>query len=61
VLDVWNGGQIAAVEGARLVKAPDGKTELILELPKRGAEPTPYAAISIQFNGSNEKGERTKR
>ena len=41
MLDVWNGGQIAAVEGARLVKAPDGKTELILELPKRGAELLP--------------------
>src|SRR6266478_604215 len=61
ILNVWNGGQITAVEGARLVKAPDGKTELILELPMRGAEPTSYAAISIQFNGPNEKGERTKR
>jgi len=61
ILNVWNGGQIAAVEGARLVKAPDGKTELILELPKRSAEPTSYATISIQFTGPNEKGERTKR
>ena len=61
ILNVWNGGQITAVEGARLVKAPDGKTKLILELPKRGAEPTSYAAISIQFASINKKRERTKR
>jgi GH15 family glucan-1,4-alpha-glucosidase len=61
VLNVWNGGQISGVEGARLVKAPDGKTELILELPKKGAEATSYATISIQFANPDKKGVRTKR
>src|SRR5467141_3306103 len=61
VLNVWNGEQITAVEGARLVKAADGKTELILELPKKSGEPTSYTAISIQFASINKKRERTKR
>jgi len=61
VLNVWNGGQIAAVQGARLVKAQDGKTELILELPKNSAELTSYSAISIQFVSPNKKQESTKR
>src|SRR5882762_4734180 len=61
VLNVWNGEQITAVEGARLVKAADGKTELILELPKKSGEPASYTAISIQFASINKKRERTKR
>ncbi len=61
VLNVWNGGQIAAVEGARLVKAPDGKSELVLELPKKSAKLTSYSAISIQFASPNKKQESTKR
>ena len=61
VLNVWNGGQITSVEGARLVKAPDGKTELILELPKRSAEPTSYATISIQFANPDKKQVHAKR
>jgi len=48
-LFVWNAGQIASVEGAKLFKAADGKTELILDLPKNGAEANSYATISIQF------------
>src|SRR5467141_18523 len=48
-LFVWNAGQIASVEGAKLFKAADGKTELIVDLPKNGAEANSYATISIQF------------
>ena len=61
ILNVWNGEQITAVEGARLVKAADGKSELVLDLPKKSGEPTSYAAISIQFASINKKRERTKR
>jgi hypothetical protein len=49
VLFVWNAGQIASVEGAKLFKAADGKTELIVDLPKNSAEANSYATISIQF------------
>jgi glycogen debranching enzyme len=48
-LFVWGAGQIAAVEGARLSKTGDGKTELILDLPKNNAETPSYTTISIQF------------
>jgi hypothetical protein len=48
-LFVWNAGQIASVEGAKLLKAADGKTELIVDLPKNTAEANSYATISIQF------------
>jgi hypothetical protein len=48
-LFVWNAGQIASVEGAKLFKAADGKTELIVDLPKTSAEANSYATISIQF------------
>jgi hypothetical protein len=54
-LFVWNAGQIAAVEGARLSKAADGKTEMILDLPKSGAEAASYATIFIQFMGAAQK------
>src|SRR3989441_2418918 len=55
VLNVWYGGQITAVEGARFFKAQDGETELILELPKKSAEGTSYATISIQFASPDKK------
>jgi hypothetical protein len=57
-LFVWNAGQIAAVEGARLSKAADGKTEMILDLPKSGAEAASYATIFIQFMGAAKNGEK---
>jgi glycogen debranching enzyme len=61
VLAVWNGGQITSVEGARLFKAGDGTTELILVLPKKGDEPSSNAMISIQFASTDKKRERTKK
>jgi glycogen debranching enzyme len=61
VLNVWNGGQIASVEGARLFKAGDGSTELILDLPKKGSEASTYATISIQFASPDKKRGRTKK
>jgi glycogen debranching enzyme len=48
-LFVWDAGQIASVEGAKLVKAEDGKTELILDLPRNGAAVYSYGTISIHF------------
>ena len=60
-LFVWNAGQIASVEGARLSRAEDGKTELILDLPKNGAEAASYATISIQFANAGKRRERGKR
>jgi len=60
-LFVWNAGQIASVEGAKLFKAADGKTELIVDLPKTSAEANSYATISIQFAGANTRRERTKK
>ncbi|OLE13257.1 MAG: hypothetical protein AUG89_05590 [Acidobacteria bacterium 13_1_20CM_4_56_7] len=60
-LFVWNAEQIASVEGARLFKADDGKIELVLDLPKSGAEPPSYATIAIQFARADKRRERTKR
>jgi glycogen debranching enzyme len=60
VLTVWNGGQIASVEGARLFKAGDGRTELILDLPKKSAETTSNTSVSIQF-ASPDKKQRKKK
>jgi glycogen debranching enzyme len=48
-LSVWNGGQIASVEGAKLSKAADGKTELLVELPPNAAEAVSHTTISIRF------------
>ena len=48
-LSVWDAAQIATVEGAKLVNMPDGKTRLILELPRNGSEPVSRATISFQF------------
>ncbi len=60
-LFVWGAGQIAVVEGAKLSKGEDGKTELILDLPKNGAEGASYATISIQFAKANKRPERAKQ
>jgi len=54
-LSVWGAEQIAAVEGARLSKAEDGKTELIVGLPKNGPEGTSSVAISIHFAKANQR------
>jgi glycogen debranching enzyme len=56
---VWNPGQVASVNGVKLAKAADGKTNLILELPKNGAASISDATFSIQFSGAG-KG-HTKR
>jgi hypothetical protein len=61
VLNVWNGGEIASVEGAKLFKAGDGQTKLILELAKTGAEISSSATISIHFASADKKRERTKK
>ena len=60
-LSIWNAGQIASVEGARLVTAPDGKKKLVLALPKSEAESVSHASISIQFTGSGKVRERVER
>jgi len=54
-LSVWGAEQIAAVEGARLSKAEDGKTELIVDLPKNGPEGVSSVAISIHFAKANQR------
>jgi glycogen debranching enzyme len=61
VLSVWNGGQIASVEGAKLFKAADGSTELILDIPRKGAEVTSSTTVSIQFASADRKRESAKR
>lgn len=60
-LFAWNAAQIASVEGARLQKLPDGKTELTLELPKNGDQLVSHATISIQFAGVGKGRERASR
>ena len=52
-LSVWGAEQVAAVEGAKLTKGEDGKTEMILDLPKNSAEGASYATISIHFAKAN--------
>ena len=59
-LSVWGAEQIAAVEGARISKAANGKTELILDLPKNGPEGASYATISMQFAKGNNRQEPAK-
>jgi glycogen debranching enzyme len=61
VLNVWNGGQIASVEGAKLFKDGDGQTKLIFDLPKKSAEATSNTTVSIQFASAGKKREQTKR
>jgi hypothetical protein len=54
-LSVWGAEQIAAVEGARLSKAEDGKTELIVDLPKNGPEGASSVTISIHFAKASQR------
>ncbi|HEY6267855.1 MAG TPA: hypothetical protein VIX11_06135, partial [Candidatus Acidoferrum sp.] len=61
ILTAWNGEQIASVEGAKLFKTEDAKTELILDLPKMSGTAYSTATISIQFASSGKKRERTKK
>jgi glycogen debranching enzyme len=61
ILTVWNGGQVASVEGAKLSKAADGSSELILELPRNGADTTSNATVSIHFVNADKKRERRKQ
>ena len=57
-LSVWGTGQIAAVDGARLVKGENEKAELIVDFPKSGAEDASYTTISIKFGKANPRQER---
>jgi glycogen debranching enzyme len=61
VLNVWNGEQIASVEGAKLYRAEDGKTELILDLSKTGGVGPTTATISIQFASIGKKRDHAKK
>jgi hypothetical protein len=48
-LSVWNPGQIASADGIKIVKASDGRTMLLVELPKNGDETVSHTTFSIQF------------
>jgi glycogen debranching enzyme len=61
VLTVWNGQQIASVDGAKLLKTEDGRTELILDLPKIGDAASSTVTVSIQFAIASKKRELTKK
>jgi hypothetical protein len=58
---VWNAGQIASVDGAKLSKIVDGKAKLILEIPKNGSEPNASGTTAIHFAGASQDRERTKK
>jgi glycogen debranching enzyme len=60
-LSVWNAGQIASVDGAKLSKTPDGRSALTLELPKNGAESYASGTIAIHFTGASKGRDRTKK
>jgi glycogen debranching enzyme len=59
-LSLWNAGQIASVDGAKLSKTPDGRIALALELPKNGGS---YASgtITIHFAAASHGRDRTKK
>lgn len=57
-LFLWNARQIASVEGAKVLKAPDGKTELIVEFSNKGAGSVSHASVSIQFGRAAKEQER---
>jgi glycogen debranching enzyme len=61
LLNVWNGEQIASVEGAKLSKTEDAKTVLILDLPRMNGTAFSTATVSIQFANTGKKHERAKR
>jgi hypothetical protein len=48
-LSAWNASQIVFLSGAQLSKGPDGRTDLVVELPANAAELIAHATISIQF------------
>ena len=54
-LSVWGAEQIASIEGAKLTKGEDGKTEMIVDLPKNSDEGISYATISIKFAKANQR------
>jgi len=60
-LYLWNARQIASVEGAKVLKAPDGKSELIVEFSNKGAESVSHASVSIQFGRAVKEQERVNR
>jgi len=60
-LSLWNAGQIASVDEARLSKGADGKTTLIVELPKNGTEFYASASVAIHFAGPIKNQNRTKK
>jgi len=60
-LAVWNGEQIASVDGAKVSKTSDGSTELVLDLPKKDGEGATLATITIQFVSSGKDRQRAKR
>lgn len=49
-LSVWNGSEIASISGARLSQGPDGRSDLVVELPSSAAEPIAHGTVSIQFS-----------
>jgi len=60
-LSVWNAAQIASVDGAKLSKAGDGKTGLLVQLAKNGAEPYASGTITIHFVGASRGAGGTKK
>ena len=54
-LSAWNGSQIAAVSGARLANGPDGRSDLVVDLPSSAAEPVAHGTISIQFSPASKE------
>jgi glycogen debranching enzyme len=48
-LSAWNASQIATVSGARLLKGPDGRSDLVVEFPTNASERVARRTISIQF------------
>jgi len=54
-LAVWNGEQIASVEGAKLSKVANDKAELSLELPNKDGHAPTLATVVIQFSSGGKK------
>ena len=54
-LSVWNGGQIHSVDGATFERRPDGKTVLMLNMPRKEGERVAHTSFSIQFAKSGIK------
>jgi hypothetical protein len=60
-LSLWNAGQIASVDGAKLSKTADGQTALTLEFPNKGPESYASGTITIHFAGASKSQDRTKK